>query len=484
MVVDGGNFNYWPWGLGDQSHRFRGHTTFFSSRTTQKGNIFFKMSPAIVGALACQKNSFLKTLQTTVVSCKEYTPIATSKDKQNKNLKQAKPVEERVLYAVELEDTILFPEGGGQPHDVGFINVQGSERIPVTQVVRDRLTAVHVTPRPVTVGSKVTLDIDWDRRIDIMQQHTGQHLLSAVLDTYDLETLSWSMGNPINYLEIPRRLEDHEIIKITAKINELIVQNQSIEVHTPDKDGHDIDTSHVPDDYDLSQGILRVVKIGNIDANPCCGTHLTSTGQIQAISLFHQTNIRGGNSRLHFACGARVASLAQGYHKLLKDVLGVQLSCQIEEVGLKVAELVQNQRKLQSRESSLVKELASMKAAELFDQIRSKKGDTFSVYREDSSAEYLNQVQKELDTLIKANPDSDVKATDYTVIYLNGDYKSGLGGMVKVVGPKADQIQADLKTLLSNIKGGGRGSTFQGKISKYEKGEVENVLNYFELLHI
>lgn len=441
------------------------------------------MSPAIVGALACQKNSFLKSLQTTVISCREFQPVATPKNKQNKNSKKDATIEKQELYAVELEDTILFPEGGGQPHDVGFISF-GSEKVPVNQVLRDKLTAVHVTPKPIPVGSKVLLDIDWDRRIDIMQQHTGQHLLSAVLDTYDLETLSWSMGAQINYLEIPRKLEDHEIEDVTAKINEIIVQNKTIEVHTPDKDGHDIDTSHIPEDYDLSQGIIRVVKIGDIDANPCCGTHLNSTGQIQAISLLHQMNIRGGNSRLHFICGARVSAQLLLYHRLLKDVLGMQLSCQIEEVGLKVIELLQNFKKTQSRESALLKELAGLKALEIFDIFCSGRAKVASVYREENSSEFLTQVQKELTTLMNDSPDSGVNFEKHTIILINGNFKSGSGGMVKVVGPMAEQVQADLKTIITNLKGGGRGTTFQGKITKYEKGEIENVLNYFELLHI
>lgn len=442
------------------------------------------MSPAIVGALACQKNSFLKTLTTNVVSCKEYVPIVTSKDKQNKNLKKATPEKKETLYAVELEDTILFPEGGGQPHDLGFFNVSGAGKVPVNQVLRDKLAAVHVTPSPVPVGAEVTMEVDWERRLDIMQQHTGQHLLSAILDTYDLETLSWSMGNPVNYLEIPRRLDDSEIEEITTKINDAIVQNIPIEVHTPDKDGHDIDTSHIPDDYDLSQGIIRVVKIGDIDVNPCCGTHLTATGQIQAISILHQTKIRGDNSRLHFVCGSRVSSLLQNYHKILKEVSGLQLSCQIEDVNDKTNELLQNFRKVQSRESNLLKELASMKAAELFSSLEKGECDVVSVYREDSNSEYLTQVQKELSTLINTKADSNVSLDKFTLILINGDYKSGLGGMVKVTGPKAEQVQADLKTILSNMKGGGRGTTFQGKITKYEKGEVENVLKYFELLRI
>ncbi|KAM9886221.1 hypothetical protein OXX79_014339, partial [Metschnikowia pulcherrima] len=121
-------------------------------------------------------------------------------------------------------------------------------------VLRQELTAVHVTPQPVEVGSEVTLEVDWKRRLDIMQQHTGQHLISAIFDTYDLETLSWSMGDMINYIELPRKVEQSVINEVSEKVNNMIVENLPIKVTTPDKLGREIDTSHIPDDYDLSKG--------------------------------------------------------------------------------------------------------------------------------------------------------------------------------------------------------------------------------------
>ncbi|GEQ72074.1 hypothetical protein JCM33374_g5760 [Metschnikowia sp. JCM 33374] len=440
---------------------------------------------SIVGALACQKNSFLKTLQTKVVGCKEYEPIRTSKDKQNSKKKPEKDQKsQEPLYAVELQDTILFPEGGGQPFDTGSLTT-GSDKIPVQMVFRQELTAVHVIPKPLEVGSEVTLEVDWKRRLDIMQQHTGQHLISAIFDTYNLETLSWSMGDMINYLELPRKVDQSIIDEVSQKVNDIIVENLPIKVTTPDKLGRDIDTSHIPDDYDLSKGIVRVVQIGNIDSNPCCGTHLTATGQIQAVSFLHQANVRGGNSRLHFICGSRVSRQLAAYHSMLKDVSGMQLSCQIEEVSNKVADLNQNYKKSQSRETALMKELAAIEASKVFNAFKEKKTKFAFIYRPDSSPEYLTLAQKELSTLINTNKDSGVNLTnDQTIVYLNGDYQSGNGGMVKVSGPLSDDIQGELKKLIQNIKGGGKGSSFQGKITKYEKGEVEIVLRYLESLSL
>lgn len=439
----------------------------------------------IVGALACQKNSFLKSFQTLVISCNEYEPIMTSKDKQNKGKKKEEKVPTEKLYAVELEDTILFPEGGGQPSDTGSILLPNLKQVEVKQVLRKELTAVHVVPEAVEPGSLVTLNVDWDRRIDIMQQHTGQHLISAVFDGYDLETLSWSMGDMINYIELPRKIDDDLIEEVSKKVNNLILENLPITVTTPDEHGGEIDTKKIPDDYDMSKGIVRVVKIGDLDANPCCGTHLTYTGQIQAVSFLHQVNIRGGNSRLHFICGSRVSKQLANYHKLLKEILGNTLSCQIEEVVTKVADLNANYKKVQSRESGLLKQLANIRAVEVFTKFKNGEGSIATVYREDNGPEYLTLFQKELTTLINGNKDSGVNVSDkFTVVLINGDYKSGNGGMVKILGPQADEILSELKKLITNMKGGGKGASFQGKVTKYEKGEVETVLRYLELLEL
>lgn len=438
----------------------------------------------IVGALACQRNSFLKSFETVVVSCKAYEPIMTSKDKQNKGKKKSEPdAPKEELYALELEDTILFPEGGGQPYDTGSITLEDESKVDVKQVLRKELTAVHVVPQAIEPGTKVRLGLDWERRLDIMQQHTGQHLISAVFDTYDLETLSWSMGDTISYIELPQRVDDNIVEEVSEKINRIISENLPISVTTPDQHGGTIDISSIPDDYDKSKGVVRVIRIGDIDANACCGTHLQSTLQIQAVSLLHQANIRGGNSRLHFICGSRVAKQLQSYHKLLKEVLGVTLSCGFEEVPSKAAELNANYRKSQSRESSLLKQLANIRAIDIFTKFKNGERDIATVYREDSAPEYILLFQKELTTLINNDKESGVNVNDkYTVVLLNGE--SGTGGMVKILGPRSEEVQGELKKLLTNLKGGGKGSSFQGKVTKYEKGEVESVLRYLELLEI
>lgn len=104
------------------------------------------------------------------------------------------------------------------------------------------------------------------------------------------------------------------------------------------------------------------------------------------------------------------------------------------------------------------------------------------VYRSDNNQEYLTSFQKELSTLINQNKATTTVDTDkkHTVVLLNGDYPSGLGGAVKLSGPRTEEISGEIKKRLTNLKGGGRGNLFQGKIPKYEKGELESVLLYLD----
>lgn len=392
--------------------------------------------PAIVGALACQRNSFLKTLRTHVVACREFEPLGGKKDGK--------------LYEVEFEDTVLFPEGGGQPHDTGVVTAN-SAKIDVVRVLRRQLSAVHIVGEKLEEGTPVEMAVDWARRLDVMQQHTGQHLISAVFDSLGLETLLWLMGDPVSYIELPRRVDDATVAAAAAEINRLIVDNLPV---TVDAGSGEEDTSHIPKDYSLEHGVVRVVSIGDMDRNPCCGTHLQSTGQIQAVALLHQANVRGGHSKLHFACGGRVPRLAMSHHGLAR-ASGALLLCQTDEVPLKIGDLLDSYRRAQQRETALLKQLAALEAARVRRELLAV--DVAVVHHE--SPAFLAMVQKEV-------------KTEGTVVYLSGKGKEG--GTVKVTGDRTDEIAQLIQERVA-VKGGGRG-LFQGKIAAFGKGELEAVL--------
>ena len=205
-------------------------------------------TPAIVGALQCQKDSYLQTLETEVVSCDEYAPPKSSqqngKSKTKKSTDPTKGLENGdaasgKTWLIELADSVLFPEGGGQHTDYGVLTTlkdEKKEEVPIRSIQRHGLRCIHFSPTPLEPGTPVCQTVDFARRWDLMQQHTGQHLLSAVMDSMDLPTLGWSMGQhgEMNYVELPRKPSEEELQTIQKNCNAKIRESMPITVETPE----------------------------------------------------------------------------------------------------------------------------------------------------------------------------------------------------------------------------------------------------------
>lgn len=139
-----------------------------------------------------------------------------------------------------------------------------SKPIPITRIERQGLKCVYFVGEALEPGVAVRQDVDFKRRWDHMQQHTGQHLLSAIMDTYDnLETVGWGMGadGGMNYVDLPRKPSPSEMQAIQERCNEAIRENLTITVTTPDN-GNDSTGDHDPE-----KGLVRVISIGDIDQN-------------------------------------------------------------------------------------------------------------------------------------------------------------------------------------------------------------------------
>lgn len=164
----------------------------------------------------------------------------------------------------------LNTAGGGQPSDHGTLSVtdeKDEKEIPIRNVQRHGLRCVLYSPQPLKVGEKIRQVVDWRRRWDHMQQHTGQHLLSAMMRKVspDLETLGWGMGGEgsMNYVDIPRKPTQEELDSIQVMCTQMIRDNHKIYLRTPD----DAKASSLPEDYDKKGGVVRVIHIGDFDAN-------------------------------------------------------------------------------------------------------------------------------------------------------------------------------------------------------------------------
>ncbi|CAH2039267.1 unnamed protein product, partial [Iphiclides podalirius] len=211
-------------------------------------------------------------------------------------------------YQITLENTVLFPAGGGQPHDIGWLN-----NIEVLQVLRKGNEAVHFTKEPIAVGTVVSQRVDWERRFDHMQQHSGQHLLSAILEKeYGLPTTSWWLGAVESYVELDTTSIKEDIIhKVEAKCNELISNAIPVNVKFCKANDPDLDEAHTRGLPKDCMDTIRIICIGNIDENMCCGTHVSNLSQLQVIKLIGTEPGKKGKTNLKFLVGNRVIKTLQ-----------------------------------------------------------------------------------------------------------------------------------------------------------------------------
>ncbi|KAL0577726.1 hypothetical protein V5O48_004275 [Marasmius crinis-equi] len=245
-----------------------------------------------VGILACQRDPLLRRIETTVVSCTAYQhppPV-----KRTKNAVAAPSLPKDPILEVILHDTVIFPEGGGQPTDTGVITTIDGKEWTVLQAKRHGGHAVHYVHikdgnmdqalSAFAAGSKVTAhlsDKDFDRRYDHMSMHTSQHLLSALLETrLNLPTLSWSLTSfptPC-YVELPRVVTVDEIQSIQNEANRLVFEGRRVHVEVEELDWASekgvqiLDNGRaagkgLPQDY--TGGVKRIIVIDGVDRNPC-----------------------------------------------------------------------------------------------------------------------------------------------------------------------------------------------------------------------
>ncbi|ESK97615.1 alanyl-trna synthetase domain containing 1 [Moniliophthora roreri MCA 2997] len=357
-----------------------------------------------VGVLACQRDPLLRHIETTVISCSVYQPPPPSK--KTKNAVAAPTLPSEPILLVTLRDTVLFPEGGGQPTDTGILATGGRDW-EVVQVKRHGAQAVHyvvadreeVAMSTLIPGAKVTARLDakdWDRRYDHMSMHTSQHLLSALLELrLNIPTLSWSLTNfpaPC-YVELPRTISPSEIRLIQEEANQLVFEGRKVHVEVEELDWSfekDVPTLEsgravgkaLPKDY--TGGIKRVIVIEGVDRNPCCGTHLPSINNLQLFILPQTESLSRSNTsstRLHFLCGPRLIAHLTTSHTLLAET-GSILSCGAPLVPSRVGQVVEERKKAEKRVSDLEVELAKSLGRSLIDEALkgSSEGSAFKKY--------------------------------------------------------------------------------------------------------
>ena len=198
-------------------------------------------------------------------------------------------------YAVVLDRTAFYPEGGGQPCDLGLL---GSAR--VLDVQEQNGVIFHTVDAP--LSGTVTGTIDWDRRFDLMQQHSGEHMISGTAHRlYGVENVGFHMGAELITIDFDRVVSMEELLVVEAEVNACIWEDKAVQIRYYDSE------ADCPEDYRSKKAIagrLRLVEFPGVDLCACCGTHVARTGEIGLVKLLSVVKFHQG-VRIELLCGKR-----------------------------------------------------------------------------------------------------------------------------------------------------------------------------------
>jgi len=287
---------------------------------------------------------------------------------------------------VVLDDTILYPEGGGQPADRGWI-----DETPIVDVQRVDDEIRHYLDGSVPEGA-APLRLDWHRRFDHMQQHTAQHLLTAIAaDRFGWQTTSFHLGTELCDIELDvatiaqedlRALEEAVAGQIRA------ARTVSARRVTPDEYASlEVRTRGLPEGH---RGDVRLVEIAGIDCNTCGGTHLRSTAEIETLVLLGTDPMRGG-TRLSWIAGGRVR---QRMHRRESQAASARLLFETSDEEL-IDTATGKLERLKDAERS-VKALARRLAVETAQRLLAGQGPLIEAHFEDADAAFLQSLAREL----------------------------------------------------------------------------------------
>ncbi len=362
------------------------------------------------------QDTYLKTFTATVVDCR--------KGKHG--------------YEIVLDRTCFYPEGGGQPGDRGTLN-----DIPVTDTHEKDGQVLHDTDAPLEIGAAVTGAIDWDYRFDLMQQHSGEHMVSGVVHRlYGYDNVGFHMGADMITIDFSGELTEQQLQTVEREVNERIWLDSEVKCWYPDPE--ELKALPYRSKKELS-GDVRIVEFPGADICACCGTHVKRTGEIGLVKLLTVQKFHSG-VRVEMLSGRRAYVYLCEINAQNRQV-SQQLSAKVKET----AKAVQN----------------------LAAELESKKQQLFQLENAQFAAK-AEELRGQGDVLVRMDgltPDGVRRAAiaiqetcGGRAAVFSGDEESGYKYAVgQVDGDLRDWVKA-LNTALSG-RGGGKPGFVQGSVS-------------------
>ena len=263
---------------------------------------------------------------------------------------------EKERFAVVLDQTAFYPEGGGQPGDTGEL---GGVRVLDTHARGGEV--VHFCDGPLETGSTVRGTIDWARRFDYMQQHSGEHIVSGIIHRrFGYENVGFHMGADMVTIDFSGMLTMDDVREIEREANEAVWANLPIVVSWVD--GEEKANAVYRSKKPIS-GVLRLVSIPAIDVCACCGTHVSMTGEIGLVKIFTCQKFHDG-VRLEMLCGRKAYSYVNSILEQNKRISGL-LSAKPQQTAQAAERMLDELAQVKYRAGALELRLIAQAAEEL-----------------------------------------------------------------------------------------------------------------------
>ena len=266
--------------------------------------------------------------------------------------------------AVILRETAFYPTSGGQVHDTGWLTIEGAERLRVAEVAdAEDGRVLHYLQAPATlpaVGVRVRGSIDPERRRDHMQQHSGQHVLSAAfVELYQMPTVSFHMGEDYCSIDLATPAVSFEQIAGAEKrANQIVFENRPLRIRYVSRaEAEKLGLRKLPP---AERDELRLVEVADFDLSACGGTHVSSSGQIGSILLRKTEKVRQG-TRVEFVCGDRAVRMVRRDYGTLTEAAAL-FSAKLWDVPEQIRKSLEESKLLRKQKDDALDELAEVMA--------------------------------------------------------------------------------------------------------------------------
>ncbi len=364
-------------------------------------------------------------------------------------------------YQAVLTRTAFFPEGGGQSADTGFFYTEDGREIPVTDVQEKDGIVFHYITSPVKAGEKIKGKLDFEERFSKMQQHTGEHIISGLVNRhFGYHNVGFHLGTEEVTMDYDGILTQEDLEQIEMEANQAVAENIPVVVLYPSEE--ELKNITYRSKIEI-EGQVRIVQIPGYDSCACCAPHVKETGSIGLIKIVGAIHYKGG-MRVSMLCGFRALS---DYRMKERNVVKISnlLSAKQEDTAQAVERLGQEVNRQKEKIKNLQQRYVELCLEEAGNQAKTDPGKSILLFVE------------ELDTAARRNfVNAAMDMTEgYAGVFVGNDEE----GYQYVLGSRSRDIQDAGKKLNARFqgKGGGRPPMIQGSLNGKEQALKEFILH-------